>query len=123
MQRNLRQIEDHGASLIAISPQTLENARNTVDELGLTFPVLSDQGNRVAREFGIVFKLPEDLREIYKEMGIDLKEANGDESYELPMPATYVIGTDRIIRWSFVDPNHTHRAEPDDAISAVKELK
>lgn len=111
-----------GASLVAISPETVESARETVADLELTFPVLSDSENRVAKDFGIVFKLPPDLRKLYEGMGVNLRERNGDDSYELPIPATYVICTDGIIKWSFVDPNHTNRAEPDDIIHVLEEI-
>jgi peroxiredoxin len=122
LQQNLSKIEGAGATLVAVSPQTLSSSEDTRKNLDLTFPVLSDKGNELARQFGIVFRLPDDLREIYEGMGIDLEKSNGDESHELPLPATYIIGTDNEIKWRFVDPNHTNRAEPDDIAAVLNKL-
>lgn len=77
----------------------------------------------MAKDFGIAFKLPSDLLELYKGMGIDLEEANGDYSHELPIPATYIIGTDGIIKWAFLDANHTNRADPDDIVNVLEQIK
>ena len=77
-------------------------------------PCPSDKHNTVARQFGIVFTLPEEIRSIYKSFGHDLAARNGDDSFELPFPATYVIGQDRVIRFAFVNADYTKRAEPAD---------
>ena len=89
----------------------------------MTFEVLSDMGNRVAREFGIVFQLPPALRPIYTGFGIDLSKANSDNSFELPIPATFVIGTDRKIRKAFVDADYTKRLDPEEIIDALKRME
>ena len=88
MQLELPGIKKLGASLVAVSPQTPDNSVSTAERLKLTFEVLSDVGNRVARQFGIVFTLSEELRPIYAGFGIDIPAANGDDTFELPMPAT-----------------------------------
>ncbi|MEE8401007.1 MAG: AhpC/TSA family protein, partial [Candidatus Hydrothermarchaeaceae archaeon] len=64
----------------------------------------------------------EELRPIYKQFGINLPEDNGDESYELPIPATYVI-KDGIIVYSFVDADYTKRAEPAEVLKMLSSLK
>jgi peroxiredoxin len=89
----------------------------------LTFEVLSDVGNRVARQFGIVFVMPEELRPIYAGFGIDIPIANGDDTFELPIPATYVIDRDNKIRMAFVDVDHTHRVDPEVLISVLREIR
>jgi len=89
----------------------------------LTFEVLSDVGNRVARQFGLVFVLPEELRPIYAGFGIDIPAANGDDTFELPIPATYVIDHDRKIRMAFVDADYTQRVDPEIVLSALKQLR
>lgn len=122
MQLRLDRIKELGASLIAISPESPENLLLTVEKNSLTFQVLSDQGNRIARQFGIVFQLPVDLRPIYASFGIDLVKADGDDSFELPIPATYVIGRDRKIRRAFVDPDYTRRLDPQDIIAVLTEI-
>jgi len=122
LQRTLPEIEALGAQLVTVSPQLPDNSLSTAEKLDLTFEVLSDVGNRVAREFGLVFTLPEEMRSIYQDFGIDLPAANGDESFELPMPATYVIDKSGIVRLAFVDIDYTRRLDPDDIIDALKKL-
>lgn len=87
----------------------------------LSFEVLSDVGNRTAREFGLVFVLPETLRPLYQGFGIDLPAANGDDSFELPLPATYVIDVAGTIMHAFVDADYTKRLEPSGIIAVLKE--
>ena len=108
---------------MAVSPETPDNALSTVEKNNLTFEVLSDAGNRVAREFGIVFRLPLDLRPIYAGFGIDLPKANGDNTFELPIPATFIIGTDRKIRRAFVDTDYTKRLDPEEIIDVLKRME
>jgi peroxiredoxin len=122
LQRTLPEIEALGTQLVTVSPQLPDNSLSTAEKLDLTFEVLSDVGNRVAREFGLVFTLPEEMRSIYQDFGIDLPGANGDESFELPMPATYVIDKSGIVRLAFVDIDYTRRLDPEDIIDALKKL-
>ena len=77
----------------------------------LQFNLLSDQGNKVAKEYGLVFTLQENIRDIYKELGADLELFNGDTSYQLPIPATYIIGKDRKIKFASVNTNYMERAD------------
>lgn len=89
----------------------------------LDFEVLSDQGNEVARSYGLVFTLEQSVQDIFvKQFNIDLVERNGDGSWELPIPATYVIGRDSRIGLAFVDPDYTKRLEPDDMLAGVRGL-
>ncbi len=122
LQAALPDITAAGATLVAISPQLPDNSLSTAEKLELAFPVLSDVGNVVAREYGLVFSLPEDLRSVYDGFGIDLPAANGDQTFELPVPATFVIDRDGSVAWRFVDPDYTHRGDPADVIAAVKAL-
>ena len=123
MQLAVHRIKELGASLVAVSPETPDNALSTVEKNNLTFEVLSDMGNRVAREFGIVFRLPLELRPIYAGFGIDLSKANGDNTFELPIPATFIIGTDRKIRKAFVDSDYTKRLDPEEIIDVLKRME
>ena len=122
LQAALADITAVGATLVAISPQLPDNSLSTAEKLELAFPVLSDVGNVVAREYGLVFSLPEDLRSVYDGFGIDLPAANGDQTFELPVPATFVIDRDGSVAWRFVDPDYTHRGDPADVLAAVKAL-
>lgn len=118
-QEYLPQIQNLGASLIAISPQTPDNSLSTVEKNELTFEVLSDVGNQVARQFGLIFTLPEELRPIYQGFGIDLPAHNGDTTFELPIPATYVIAPDGTVIHAFVDPDYTKRLDPQEVVQAL----
>ncbi len=123
MQRSLPEIKSLGAELVTISPQLPDNSLSTAEKLALDFEVLSDAGNKVARDFGLVFKLTEKMQEIYKNFGIDLVLANGDQSYELPIPATYVIAQDSIIQLASADADYTNRLDPEIIIAELHKLK
>ncbi|WP_412062474.1 peroxiredoxin-like family protein [Rubrivirga sp. IMCC45206] len=122
LQDALPAITEAGARLVAISPQTPDATLSTAEKKALSFDVLSDVGNAVAREYGLVFEAPADLVETYQGFGIDLEAANGDATHELPMPATFVIDLDGTVRYAFVDPDYTQRAEPADVVAALQAL-
>lgn len=122
MQLALPRMRELGATLVAVSPETPDNSLSTAEKNSLTFEVLSDVGNRVAHQFGIVFQLPEDLRPIYAGFGINLSAANGDDMFELPIPATYVIDTDRKICMAFVEPDYTKRLDPEEIIATLAQM-
>ena len=82
----------------------------------------SDVGNVVARSYGLVFALAESLRPLYKGFGIDIPASNGDDTYELPVPATYVIEASGVIRYAYAEADYTLRAEPAEVLEAVKAL-
>ena len=119
-QRVLDQIEALGASLVAVSPELPDNSLTTAEKNELRFHVLSDPGNAVARQYGLVFRLDDELVEIYRnEFRNNLPEQNGDDSWELPVPGTFVIGTDSLIRLTHADPDYTHRLEPRELVDAL----
>jgi peroxiredoxin len=118
------ELEKHGARLVAISPQTAANSRRLIREHKLTFAVLSDPGNEVAAAFGLRFKLPEYLIDLYKNgFKNDLAVVNGDASWTLPMPARFVIGRDGKILYAEVNPDYTRRPDPEELIPALRKLK
>lgn len=123
LQQALPAIEEQGATLVTISPQTPDNSLSTAEKNELTFEVLSDAGNAVAKQFGLVFQLPAELRPIYEGFGIDLQAHNGDETFELPIPATYVVAPDGTVARAFVDPDYTKRLDPEEIIAALKSLQ
>lgn len=108
---------------MAVSPQTLNISLSTKERNHIGFEVLSDSGNKLARQFGIVFQLPAELRPIYASFGIDLPSVNGDDSFELPLTATYVIDQDQKIRFAFVDADYTKRMEPEEIVAVLSEMK
>jgi peroxiredoxin len=114
------QVEAARASLVAISPQTRKQSYFTADQHQLRFPVLSDPGNAVARQFGLVYRLPEGLEGLYRAIFINLPLANGDQSWELPIPATYVLERDGTVLFAFADVDHRKRAEPAEILECLR---
>ena len=112
LQQNLSEFRARGATLVAISPQTPDESLTTKEKNELAFPVLSDAGSKVARKFGLVFTLDETLKPIFKAFGIDLLAHNGVDTWELPIPATYVVAKSGKIVSACVDVDYRNRAEP-----------
>lgn len=112
LQKVLPELAAVGATLIAVSPQTPDASLSTAEKNGLSFPVLSDVGSRVAKAFGIAFDLADELRPIYTRFGQALPDRNGDDSWVLPLPATYVIDREGIIAFAHVDVDYRNRLEP-----------
>ncbi|MEM8673014.1 MAG: peroxiredoxin-like family protein [Cyanobacteria bacterium P01_G01_bin.67] len=119
LQQALPEIEAHGATLVAISPETPDNSLSTKEKNELSFEVLSDRGNVLAKQLGLVFTLPETLRPIYNNFGIDIPAYNGDTSFELPLPATYVVAADGTVIYRFANADYTARPEPKAIIEAL----
>ncbi len=122
LQNALPEIKSLDAQLIAISPNTPDNSISSIEKHGLEFEVLTDAGNKIAKEFRLVFNLAEELRPIFKQFNFDVPKYNGDESWELPIPATYIVNTDGKIVHAFVNADYTKRMEPTEIISKLKEL-
>ena len=122
-QRVLPQLQELGASLVAISPQTPDHSLSLVEKQQLTFTVLSDVGNRVAREYGLVFTIAEAVRAAHRRIGANLPAFNGDDSWELPMAGTFLVDQSGTIRLASVDPDFSRRLDPSVVIAEVKELK
>ncbi|MCG3178179.1 MAG: Thiol-disulfide oxidoreductase ResA [Phycisphaerae bacterium] len=123
LQQSLADFRAEGATLVAISPETQANAFETghKDELG--FPLLNDRDNALARRIGLVFKVEPELKEVYKGFGLDLAKSQGNDNWELPIPATYVVDPGGTIRYAYVDPDYTTRGEPKDILAALKKLR
>ena len=119
LQAVLPEIKASGASLIAITPETPDNSVTTAEKNDLSFEILSDQGNAVAKQFGLEFVIPEKLRPIYEAFGLDIPAFNGDASFTLPLPATYVVGIDGKVIYQFADADYSRRAEPNDLLKAL----
>jgi peroxiredoxin len=111
-QQALPHFQALGATVIAISPQKPDHSLSVAEKHALAFAVLSDINNRVARQYGLVFELMEDVRTAHQQLGADLPAYNGDTSWELPIPGTFLIDQAGIVRLAFVDPDFTHRLDP-----------
>lgn len=122
MNAALPHIRQLGASLVAISPQTTKQAFFMVDQHKLQFPLLVDAGNQVARQFGIVYRVPDEQQVIYRRAFINLPFANGDDSWELPIPATFIVDKNAIIQHAWADPDYTERPEPASMLEKLAQL-
>lgn len=123
LQAAIRQFAELGAQVVAISPQTAPNSRKSLRTNALEFPILSDVHNDVAEAFGLRFKLPDYLVELYQKLKNYLPSFNGDDSWTLPMPARYVIGSDGVIAYAEVNPDYTRRPETQDMLPVLAKLK
>lgn len=114
------QIEESGASLVAISPQTVKQSFFMHDQHKLRFPLLSDGGNKVAREFGLAYRVPAAQEEVYRRAFVNLPFTNGDDSWELPIPATYILDRDGIVLYASANEDYTERPEPKDIVRFLR---
>ncbi len=122
-QQALPQLQAGGATLVAISPQTPDHSRAFAEKLKLTFALLSDMDNQVARQFGLVFTIDEAVRGAYKQVGADLPAFNGKDSWDLPVAGTFLIDQSGTVRLAFVDPDFTRRLDPSVIIARLEELE
>lgn len=122
LQKVLPEITQSGAKLVAISPQTPDESLSTAEKNELAFSVLSDVGSATAKAFGIAFDLSEELRPIYARFGHALPDKNGDESWTLPIPSTYVVDRDGTIALAFLDVDYRNRLEPAEIIAVLRAI-
>ena len=106
------EIQQSGASLIVISPQTVKQSYFMHDQHKLRFPLLSDANNTVARQFGLVYKVPDYQQALYKRVFVNLPHANGEESWELPIPATFIFDRNGKVLFASANEDYTERPEP-----------
>lgn len=124
LQEALPRINKLGANLIAISPEKPDSGIIAAEKNKLTFPVLSDFKNTVARQFGIVFRVGDEVQNLSKTVfKNDLALRNGEDSYELPVPATFVIDAQGVVRFAHVEADYmTGRAEPEQVVAALEAI-
>jgi peroxiredoxin len=118
----LPQIEQAGATLVAVSPQTVRQSFFMHDQHKLRFPLLSDAGNKVARQFRLTYRVPELQEAVYRRAFVNLPFTNGDDSWELPIPATYILDRDGTIIHASANEDYTERPEPADIVSTLHHL-
>ena len=121
-QERYSEIANRGVTLVAISPQTPDHSLMLQEKHSLRFPVLSDSGNKVAQQFGIVFELDRDLRVVQEQFGVDISSFNGDHSFQLPVPAVFLVSKDGKVLDSFVEVNYMKRLAPETAIAWIDEI-
>lgn len=124
--RNLQKYKDefhaNQVGIVAVSPQSPDNTLTTVEKHNLGFEVLSDLENKVAKQFGISFEVPDYLLKVYAGFGLDLSQYNEVTPVELPMPATYVIDSDLVVRHAFVQEDYTKRIDVNELREVVRAL-
>lgn len=116
-------IQATGAQLVSVSPQSLANGRKAKRDKKIDFPMLSDPDGKVSDAFGLRFRLPDDLIELYRTFGVDLPLINEDSSWTLPMPARFVVRQDGVIAYAEVSPDYTRRPDPADLLPVLKQLQ
>ena len=115
----LPEIKQRGAQLVGMSPESSDKAKDTAAKADIKIDILSDTGNAISKQLGIVFTLPDSLKSIYQQFGIDLPGFNGDDSFTLPLPATYLIDTKGKVLYHFLDEDYTVRQEPKDLLPLI----
>ena len=122
MQAVVPELERHGASLVAITPQKAENSLRMIERHKLGFEMLSDPGNAYAARLGLRAQVPEELKEVYLSIGIDLEESSGSADWTLPVPARIVVDRAGIVRATDIDVDYTRRPEPEKTIADIAAL-
>lgn len=119
-QDSLRFVMEKGASLVAITPETPENVNGTVEKTGSSFPIIQDKGLAIMKAYKVDFTVDEKTMKRYKGYGIDLEKANGDNGANLPVPATYIIGQDKRIKFVFFNTDYKKRASIQDILDNLR---
>jgi peroxiredoxin len=118
----LPEIEQAGATLVAVSPQTVKQSFFMHDQHKLRFPLLSDPGNKVARQFGLTYGVPDEQRAVYQRAFVNLPFVNGDDSWELPIPASYIIDRDGSVLYASANEDYAERPEPEDIVRVLANI-
>ena len=116
------QLREHGALMVAIGPQTERQSDFMAGQHGLPFPVLTDPGCALAEQFGLVYSVPDYQREYYRSILVNIPFVNGDQSWRLPIPATYVIGRDGRVAFAEAHADFRVRPEPEEAFAVAERL-
>ncbi|MDN3667988.1 peroxiredoxin-like family protein [Echinicola jeungdonensis] len=115
--------KEQGINIIAISPETPESAYQTIDKNTLSYPVLTDTDAQFMKKIGIVFQLDIDSKREFVNFGIDFTNINGNENFELPVPAVYVINRDMEVVFVHFEEDYMTRLEPTELLEKLKNKK
>ena len=121
-QEQLQSFQNRAVTLVAISPQTSDHSLTLQVKHHLKFPVLSDSGNGVASQFGIVFQMDPALKQVQDLFGVDVAAYNGDSRYELPVPAAFLVSKAGEIIRSYVEVDYMKRLAPETALKWIDEV-
>jgi peroxiredoxin len=109
LQDSLHFLLSKGASLIAVSPEKLENVQKTVEKTKASYPVLFDDGLKILKSYDVAYNVDSNTIAKYKGYGIDFNDANGSNGAVLPVPAVYIINKQGIIIFRHFDADYTKR--------------
>ena len=112
-------LRERNALMVAVSPQTERQSDFMCGQHGLPFPVLSDPNNLLAEKFGLVYTVPEYHRSHYQSVLVNIPFVNGESSWRLPIPATYVIAKDRRILFAEAHADFRVRPEPEEVLATA----
>jgi peroxiredoxin len=115
----LGEVRDRGALFVAISPQTQRHNDFTADRHSLTFPLLSDLGCGVATSFGLTYAVPAYMQKYYRSILVNIPDVNGDETWRLPLPGTFLVGQDGTILYAEAHADFRVRPEPRSVLNAL----
>lgn len=110
------------ANLVVLSPETRDLPRRLKRQLNLDLTMLADVDHGVAISYGVLFRVPDEIKAHYARQGYDFGHRHGSTEWMLPIPATYVIDQDGVVRGAFVEPDFTIRQEPSDILATVRRL-
>jgi peroxiredoxin len=122
LQETAADIKAQDASLVVISPQLEKYSKSMVKKHNLTFPLLRDEDNRLASQFGLTFKLSRELAGLYSQFGIDLVRYNDNDLWSLPMPGRFVLDQKGKVVCAEANPDYTHRPEPSEIVEILKKM-
>ncbi|KAL4909852.1 hypothetical protein BDW74DRAFT_173337 [Aspergillus multicolor] len=122
LQKRLPEFKAKGVSVVAISPQLPDSSLSVAEKNQLEFAVLSDVGNKFAKELGIVWEQPAEFRPILQGFGIHWEKTYGDQSFEVPIPATILVDGEGVVRNVFIETDYVKRLEPETALEWVSQL-
>ena len=116
----LPRVKEAGINIVAITPMSPQQSDFMRDQHKLALPILSDPGNKVAEKFGVAYRVPQYQQDLFSTVFINLPHINGDDSWTLPLPATFGIDRDGVIQYAFADEDYTLRAEPTDVLLSLR---
>ena len=121
-QERFTDIQRLGASLVGASPQSFDKLRRSAERNRLQYPLLSDRGCEVAARYGLAFTVDPELQGVYEKVGHSLPDYNASLDWMLPIPATYLIGSDGIVQLAYVNADFRSRLDPDRLIQRLAAL-
>ena len=114
------QLKNLGVQLFAISPDQPPKLKETIDKHKMGFRLLSDSDMAAARSFRVAYKLDNASLMQLKKYGIDVEEASGQKHHMLPVPAVFLVATNGLIQFEYVNPDYQVRLDPDLLLAAAK---